>query len=64
MFKLTAYNVRKIILSLRASGRKVDVGIVLHVWRKYYRNAIWGNLSMTQICDQFRASIWNRGAVK
>jgi hypothetical protein len=63
MFTFTALHARKIIVDLRSKGRKVDTHIALIIFRKYYKNAIFGNLSMTQICEQYRADIWNNGAV-
>lgn len=64
MFTFTALNARRIVTDLRLNGRKVDIHIVLIIFRKFYKNAIFGNLSMSQICDQFRADLWNNGAIQ
>lgn len=63
MFTFTALNARRIIVDLRKTGRKIDMHIALIIFRKFYKNAIFSSLSMTQICDQYRADIWNNGAV-
>lgn len=63
MFTFTALNARRIIVDLRKSGRRVDTHIALIIFRKFYKNAIFGNLSLTQVCEQYRADIWNNGAV-
>ncbi len=63
MFTFTALNARRIIVDLRKNGRKVDTHIALIVFRKFYKNHIFGNLSLTQVCEQFRADIWNNGAI-
>jgi hypothetical protein len=63
MFTFTALNARRIITDLRRNGRRVDMHIALIIFRKFYKNAIFSNLSMTQICEQFRADLWNYGAI-
>ena len=63
MFTFTALNARRIVNDLRKSGRKVDMHIVLIVFHKFYKGNLYGNMSLTQVCEQFRADIWNYGAV-
>lgn len=59
--RLTAINVRKIELDYRSKGRNVDIHLMLIVWRKWYKNATFEN--MTDACAQFRADLWNMGAI-
>jgi len=60
---LGTQNAAKIINSFKSSGRKVDEHIAWIIFRNVFENKPCPAQYMDEVCDKYRAALWNMGAI-